>query len=240
VDGLYPTLLDPAEIIDGALVSGNRGRVTTPTILHCNNPVILRLAAEHGKTLTFLPVVLTEGHHKSTPAKERSAHHATQLLRILDAQGVIHSQEGGGMSIVDQMLTIEHARAHDIECVALTYEMAGTEGTDRSLIYYTRAAGNLVSTGNRDELVQLEAPQHLIESAVNGDSAPWAATPAEDGHRALPPQLRRVSTETSERIELGRAIEVPVWCLYGSVAQVGAGLVRAASSSPEDREAGTA
>jgi glycine reductase len=237
-DGLYPTLLEPAEIIDGALVSGNRGRVTTPTILHGNNPVIRRLAAEHGKTLTLLPVVLTEGHQKSTPAKERSAHHATQLLRMLQAQGMVHTQEGGGMSIVDQMLTIEHARACNIECVAVTYEMAGTEGTDRSLIYYTRAARNLVSTGNRDELVQLEAPQELVESTLNGDGTTSAPTPAADGERVLPHQLSRVSTETSERIELGRAINVPVWCLYGAVAQVGAGVVRAGSSSPGVQEAG--
>jgi glycine reductase complex component B subunit alpha and beta len=211
---LYPTLIDPVEILDGALVSGNHQRVTTPTIMHCNNPVLLRLLAEDGERVNLLPAILMEGHHKTTPAKQRSAAHAVQLLRYLRADGAVFTQEGGGMSIVDQMLTIEGARKVGIECVALTYEMAGTEGTDRPLIFYTRAAKNLVSTGNRDELVHLEAPERVIGRSSTG-------SPGGTSGR---------STEASEGADVTGALNVPLWVLYGAVSQVGGARARAHSA----------
>jgi sarcosine reductase len=229
--GLYPTLVDPVEILDGALVSGNHQRITTATIQHCNNPVLLRLLKEDGTRLNLLPVVLMEGHHKTTPAKQRSADHAVQLLRYLKADGAVMTQEGGGMSIVDQMLTIEGARRAGIECVAVTYEMAGAEGTDRPLIYYTRAAKNLISTGNRDEVVKLEAPERLI-GASHGTRVPANASDWDAGAAPVPSGngASGRSTEASETADLTGAAEVPLWVLYGAVSQVGAGRARAYSA----------
>lgn len=192
--GLYPTLIDPVEIVDGALISGNRGLQTTPTIQHVNNPVLRRLLAEDGRRITLLPVLLMEGHHKSTPAKQRSAAHAVELLRYLRVEGAVFTQEGGGMSVVDQMLTIEGAEAAGIRCVAITYEMAGAEGTDTPLIYYSKAARTVVSTGNREERVTLEAPEWVIGLAT-GESAFG---------------------------DLAGPVTVPLYALYCSTSQVGA------------------
>ena len=200
LDGLYPTLIDPVEILDGALVSGNHGLQTTPTIAHCNNPVVRRLLAEDGVAL--LPVVVMEGHHKTTPLKQRSAERAVRLLQFLRAEAAVFTQEGGGMSIVDQMMTIEGATAAGIECVGITYEMAGPEGTDTPLIYYSRAAQHLVSTGNRDEVVELGAPEQVL-----GDTG-----------------------GASESGDLHGPVRVPLYGLYGSTAQVGAGRVRATAA----------
>jgi len=205
--GLHPTLLDPVEVLDGALVSGNHQRLPTPTFLHVNNPVLLRLAAEHGRTINLLPAVLMEGHQITTPAKERGAAHAVQLLRYLGADGIVCTQEGGGMSIVDQMLTIEKAAEAGIATVGVTYEMAGTDGEDRPLIHYTRAASHLVSTGNRDELVTLEAPDRVIGAAAIDEGAGY-------------------SSERSEQLDLTGAVEVPSWCVYGSISQVGGSRMR--------------
>jgi hypothetical protein len=129
------------------------------------------------------------------------------------------------MSIVDQMLTIEAARASGIECVGITYEMAGVDGGDRPLIYYSSAARNLVSTGNRDELVQLEAPNVLV-----GDEPYRDRTERPPANGTMVAGLPGASTERSEKIDLSRDVEVPVWCLYGSVSQVGAGRTRGFSA----------
>jgi glycine reductase len=224
IPDVVPTVIDTTEILDGALVSGTRGRITTPTILHCNNPVVRSLAARHGDSINLLPVILMEGHHKTTPQKERSARHAVQLLRLLGADGAIFTQEGGGMSIVDQMLTIEEARASGIESVGITYEMAGVDGVDRPLIYFSRAARNLVSTGNRDELVRLAAPERVIgQDPIEIDVR---SNGSGDGAASAP----GASTERSESLDLTREVEVPVWCLYGSVSQVGAGRMRGHSA----------
>jgi len=198
LDEFYPTLLDPVEILDGALVSGNRGLQTTPTIAHVDNPVLRRLIAEDGERIALLPVVLMEGHHKTTPLKQRSAHQAVQLLRHLGAHGAVFTQEGGGMSVVDQMLAIEGAEKAGINCVGITYEMAGEEGTDTPLIYFSRAARTLVSTGNREQRVTLEAPDTLFGRGAEG---------------TLFGDLRADCT-------------VPLYSLYGATSQVGDTMVQ--------------
>jgi glycine reductase len=200
---MYPTLIDAAELLDGALVSGNHGLQTNPTVHHCNNPVLQRLLAEErAGRLTLLPVVVMEGHHKSTPAKQRSAAHSVQLLRYLRADGAVFTQEGGGMSVVDQMLTIEGAAAAGIRCVGITYEMAGEQGADTPLIYYSPAARHLVSTGNREERVALDAAERVV------------------------------GLDTGESVfgpDLGAPLTVPLYALYCSTSQVGGTRVRAAA-----------
>ena len=232
VRGLYPTLIDPIELLAGAVVSGNHQRVTTPTVWHCNNPVVRRLLGEDGKTISFVGVVLMEGHHKTTPEKQRSADHAVQLLRYLRVDGAVFTQEGGGMSIVDQMLTVEGARKVGIECVAITYEMAGPEGIDRPLIHFTRAAKNLISTGNRDALVDLDAPQRVLGNAgVEAIQAARGGNGASSGGTDRDVARPGASTEVSESLDLAAPMQAPLWVLYGSVSQVGGARTRATSSA---------
>ena len=135
------------------------------------------------------------------------------------------------MSIVDQMLTIEGSHEAGIECAAITYEMSGAEGTDRPLIYFAKAARNLVSTGNRDELVSLAAPERVIGARVpsrprgaDGNGEVWEGEVGTGGGE------RKISSESSERIDLAGEVEVPLWVLYGSASQVGGARVRATAS----------
>lgn len=198
LDGLYPTLIDPVEILDGALVTGNHGLQTVPTISHTRNPVLRRLLEEDGRTIRLLPVVLMEGHQKTSVLKQRSANQAVSLLQHIGAEAAVLSQEGGGMSVVDQMLTIEGAEGAGIRCVGITYEMAGEAGTDTPLIHFSRAATRLVSTGNREERVALEAPEVVI-----GQGA----------------QATRFG-------DLAGAVLLPLYGIFGSTSQVGAGYVQ--------------
>jgi hypothetical protein len=102
------------------------------------------------------------------------------------------------MSVVDQMLAIEGAEKAGINCVGITYEMAGEEGTDTPLIYFSRAARTLVSTGNREQRVTLEAPDTLFGRGAEG---------------TLFGDLRADCT-------------VPLYSLYGATSQVGDTMVQ--------------
>ena len=60
LDNLFPTLIHPNEVIDGALVSGQH---TAPNVKHCtwlnqNNAIIKELYAGHGRDHTFAGVIL--------------------------------------------------------------------------------------------------------------------------------------------------------------------------------------
>jgi len=104
------------------------------------------------------------------------------------------------MSIVDQMLTIEGATAAGIRCVGITYEMAGEQGADTPLIYYSPAARHLVSTGNREERLALDAPDRVVGQ--------------DTGESVFGP-------------DLGAPLTVPLYALYCSTSQVGGTRVRA-------------
>ena len=60
-----PTLINPNEMIDGALVSSNYvyGCFKTPTWLHCNNPVMWELYKGHGVDHNFIGVIISRGHN---------------------------------------------------------------------------------------------------------------------------------------------------------------------------------
>src|SRR5205807_8731847 len=64
LDRLLPTIVHPNEFLDGALVDGNVAgpNIRIPTIVHQNNPVVLELYREHGKTMCCAGVVLLRGH----------------------------------------------------------------------------------------------------------------------------------------------------------------------------------
>ncbi len=159
---LVPTLMHPNEFMDGAVVSGNHSMQTVPTYIHCNNPVIESLYQRHGKDLCFVGIILTEGHGKTTFLKERSASFAAKIARLLDIDGVILTQEGAGMSMIDQMLACRECEKQGIKSVVITYEIGGMEGNDVPLIDSVPEANAIVSTGNREELLDLPAVEKLL------------------------------------------------------------------------------
>lgn len=173
---LLPTLMHPNEPFDGALVSGNYvfSGMKVPTTSHCNNAVIRELYAEHGRRLNFVGVILHEGHNKTLESKRRAADWAAKLALLLRADGAILSQESGGMSVVDQMLTCQRLEAAGIKTTLLSYEMSGPEGLDNPLIYSLSEADAIVSTGNREQIIQLPA----VERVIGGETLIDEETPA--------------------------------------------------------------
>lgn len=175
--GLPGTLLHPNELMDGALVGG-KGSMGIETYVHCNNPVVSELYQLHGEALNFVGIVLTAGGESkgSSFSKERGAYHVAKLLKLLKAEGVVLTQEGGGNSIMDQMLICRACEEAGIKAVLLTYEMGGTEGIDAPLIYAVPEADAIVSLGNREEKVILPP----MERVLGGETALFDTVRAKD------------------------------------------------------------
>ncbi|MBC7104467.1 MAG: glycine reductase, partial [Firmicutes bacterium] len=163
VRALLPTLLHPQEVLDGAIVSGNYviACQKNPTYLHQNNPVVLELAARHGRNLRFVGVIIAN-EHSTLREKERSARFAAKLARQLRADGAVITQEGGGHADTDLMLTCRECERLGIRTVLLANELAGKEGDLPSLVDAVPEADAVVSTGNNDEVVTLPAPDRVV------------------------------------------------------------------------------
>lgn len=153
---LQTMLMHPNEMMDGAIVSGNCVTASdkNTTYDHENNPVIRDLYARHGKDLTFAGVI-------SSPTctmlaeKERGVMSIVSNARLLQADAIVVTEEGGGNPEADIMLIAERAEAAGIKTVLVVHENAGDDGSSEPLANSSPAADAVVSAGNNNEFVLL-------------------------------------------------------------------------------------
>lgn len=188
-----PTVLHPNELMDGAVVSANFhfATIRTPTYMHQNNPVVHELYRQHGRGLGFVGVILAPGYDLGANKKERTASFGAKLALMLGADGVIITQEGGGHGGVDVMMLCQQAARLGMRPVVVVNEMADVSGADPGLIYAVPEADAIVSTGNREELIELPRMPTVLGGAALLDGEGPA-----DGPLRLP--IRQLYTSTSQ------------------------------------------
>ncbi len=157
------TLIYPTETMDGAIVSGNCVSACdkNTTYHHLNNPVIHDLFAEHGKTLNFVGVIITN-ENVFLADKERSSNWSAKLAEYLGVDGVIVSEEGFGNPDTDLIMNCKKFEAKGIKTVLITDEYAGRDGTSQSLADADVHANAVVTGGNANEVIELPALDKII------------------------------------------------------------------------------
>ena len=160
---IVPTVLYPTEIMDGAIVSGNCVSACdkNTTYHHLNNPVIRDLYAEHGKTLNFVGVIITN-ENVYLADKERSSDWTAKLCRMLDLDGAIVSQEGFGNPDTDLIMNCKKIEAQGVKTVIITDEYAGRDGKSQSLADADVAADAVITGGNANQLIKLPPMDKVI------------------------------------------------------------------------------
>lgn len=190
-----PTLVHPNEFFDGALTSDARrgGKGTFPcTWVWMNHPVVTHLLREHGKRLNFLGVILQRTRFESDSGKEVTAACASQIAKLLKADGAIITRIGpSGNNFIDVMLTVQACEKKGVKTVLLTPEWGGREGTELPLVFYVPEATAMVTTGSLDQPVSFPAPAKVIGigetqsvELTPGDApiAPWSSFVGEKGY----------------------------------------------------------
>ena len=157
------TMLSPTEIMDGAIISGNCVSACdkNTTYHHQNNPVIDDLFAEHGKTLNFMAMIITN-ENVYLADKMRSSDWTAKLVDYLDLDGVIISQEGFGNPDTDLIMNCKKIEQTGTPTVIITDEYAGRDGTSQSLADADALADALVTAGNANEVITLPKLDRVI------------------------------------------------------------------------------
>lgn len=177
IENLVPTLIHPAEIMDGALVSGVYvyACFKNPTWMHQNNPVIQALRDRHGQDINFAGVILNRGHNYTQMEKERSSYWAAKLAEFLGVDGVVLSAEGGGNSAIDMMLACQYMEKAGIRTTVLSYESPGADGRDFPLFFSVPEADSVVSVGSDEEQISFPAVERVIgDDRLLDDETPSA------------------------------------------------------------------
>ena len=164
------TMIYPTELMDGAIVSGNCVSACdkNTTYHHLNNPVIHDLFAEHGKTLNFVGVIITN-ENVYLADKERSSNWSAKLAEFLGVDGVIISQEGFGNPDTDLIMNCKKIEAKGIKTVIITDEYAGRDGSSQSLADADASANAVVTGGNANEVIELPPMDKIIGYADVAD-----------------------------------------------------------------------
>ncbi|MGB3367309.1 MAG: glycine/sarcosine/betaine reductase component B subunit [Acidaminobacteraceae bacterium] len=160
---IVPTILYPTEVMDGAILSGNCVSACdkNTTYHHLNNPIIKNLYAQHGKTINFMGVIITN-ENVFLADKERSSNWTAKFCKFLGLDGAIISQEGFGNPDTDLIMNCKKIEGEGVKTVIVTDEYAGREGTSQSLADADKAADAVVTGGNANETIILPPMKKII------------------------------------------------------------------------------
>lgn len=157
------TFMYPTEIMDGAIISGNCVSACdkNTTYHHLNNPVIHDLFEQHGKTLNFVGVIITN-ENVYLADKKRSSDWAAKLCEFLGLDGAIISQEGFGNPDTDLIMNCKKIEGKGVKTVIITDEYAGQDGKSQSLADSDPAADACVTGGNANMVITLPKMDKVI------------------------------------------------------------------------------
>lgn len=158
-----PTVMHPNEVLDGALVSGSFMPVSSKwsTYDFQNCPSIKALYAEHGKTINFLGVIMSNL-NVALEQKERSALFVAQIAKSLGADGAVLAEEGYGNPDADFVGCYVALEDAGVKVIGVTNECTGRDGQSQPLVTLDEKCDAIVSCGNVSELIELPPMETVL------------------------------------------------------------------------------
>ncbi|MDF2548216.1 MAG: grdI [Anaerosolibacter sp.] len=175
---MVPTFMHPNEVIDGAMISGSFMPCSSKwsTYDFQNFPMIKRLYQEHGKTINFLGVIMSNL-NVALEQKNRAALFVAQMAKSLGADAAVVAEEGYGNPDADFIACIVALEDAGVKTVGLTNECTGRDGASQPLVALDEKANAIVSCGNVSEMIILPPMETVIGElqslARDGLSGGW-------------------------------------------------------------------
>ncbi len=164
IERIVPTVLHPNEILDGALVAPYESRfMETYTIQ--NHPIVTELYGNHGETLEFAGVIITNAPN-NVAEYERAAIVAANLAKwTLGANAAILTKIGGGAPELTMARMAQRCEEIGIK-TALAFLHMGIDTTDTSpkptTIFNAPEIDAMVSLGAPVGNITVPAPERVL------------------------------------------------------------------------------
>ena len=178
----FPTLLTAGEFQDGAVVNADfhYAGQRTPTYIYQNNPVISVMQRLHGQEVNFAGIIITHVHN-TNEEKKRAAEFTGKLAQMMGADGALVTTTAGGNAHIDAMFSVKACEERGIKTALVQLETAGEEGADSPFVDYVPEADLIISTGNREEKIDVDPSLELIglspEEKEETDSTKFSRIP---------------------------------------------------------------
>lgn len=179
---LVPPLLNPNEILDGALTGDTLffASFKLYTYDYQNMPMIKELYKEHGKTLNFVGAIL-DVNPPVADLKVRGSDRIAVIAERLGLDGAIVMGTANGHSEIDFFTTIAKLEQEGIKCVGHCMESPGHGGGMQSKVILDPRANAIVSDGADHAILNLPAMPQVIGDleSIGRDGYPgaWAYDP---------------------------------------------------------------
>lgn len=176
---MLPTFMHPNEVLDGAMISGSFMPCSSKwsTYDFQNFPMIRRLYKEHGKTLNFLGIIMSNL-NVALEQKDRAALFVAQMAKSLGADSAIVAEEGYGNPDADFTACIVALENAGVKTVGLTNECTGRDGASQPLVSLDEKEDAIVSCGNVSTLIRLPRMETVLGElealARDGMSGGWS------------------------------------------------------------------
>lgn len=207
-----PTFLNPNEVLDGAIIGGSFMPCSSKWATYDmqNFPTIKELYKEHGKSINFLGVIMSNL-NVSLEQKERAATLVANIATTLGADGAIVTEEGYGNPDADYVRCICALEEVGVKVVGISNECTGRDGKSQPLVVMDEHTNALVSTGNVSELIELPAAAKVIGELEalgrDGLSGGWA------GDEILGPSVREDGSIIMENNAMFCGDQVAGWAV---------------------------
>lgn len=149
-----PFLISPTILLDGNLTC-NQMHVAGMGCYdynEINNPIIYRLCREHGKTINFIGVIVSNDNADLT-CKQRTIMMTVQLCKTLGIDGAVVNLPGYGNTYIDYIQTIVDLQEAGIVVTGVGLECCGRDGKGNPFTIMRPEADKLVTAGNISEVV---------------------------------------------------------------------------------------
>lgn len=180
---MVPPVVHPNEILDGAMCAGSiyLSGYKPFTYDYQNCPMITQLAAEHGKTLNFVGVILSIL-GPTLDKKERGAIRVAETAAMLNCDGVIQTEPGVHNGDVDFFKCVIALENKGVKVVGVVDEDSGRNNrNDPSKVMLDGRADALVTCSNTAQILELPPMERIIGDleSVNRDPYPgtWPSNP---------------------------------------------------------------
>lgn len=176
---MLPTFMHPNEVLDGAVISGSFMPCSSKwaTYDFQNNPTVKRLYKEHGKTINFLGIIMSNL-NVALEQKNRSALFVAQIAKSLGADGAIVAEEGYGNPDADFVACIVALEDAGVKTVGITNECTGRDGQSQPLVTLDEKLNAIVSCGNVSDFIELPPMETVLGELEalgrDGLSGGWA------------------------------------------------------------------
>lgn len=138
-----PWLLEPTELLDGAVCGTYNENFTWPIL----ETLVPKLCARHGVDLNFVGCILVRSNWEAQAEKELMADRAARLALAVGAQGAIVTTNVRGQRFLETVLTVQALERAGVLTVLMTEEEDNEGGTAPPLLVSAPEVVAVVSTG---------------------------------------------------------------------------------------------